>query len=97
MYVMKVWCEFVFNRCHQWIIDQIALRRYDFYLLCNTDLPWVAEPLREYPDLESRDKLFHIYKDLLQNQSTPWIEITGGASDRLPQAIRAIDGWSGTL
>ena len=97
MYVMKVWCEFVFNRCHQWIIDQIALRRYDFYFLCNTDLPWAADPLREYPDLESREKLFHIYKDLLQNQSTPWIEITGGAPDRLPQAIRAIDGWSGTL
>lgn len=91
MYVMKVWCEFVFNRCHQWIIDQIALHRYDFYLLCNTDLPWAADPLREYPDLESREKLFHIYKDLLQNQSTPWIEITGGAEGRLSQAIRAID------
>ena len=97
MYVMKVWCEFVFNQCHQWIIDQIALRRYDFYLLCNTDLPWAPDPLREYPDLESREELFHIYKDLLQNQSTPWVEITGGASGRLPQAIQAIDKWSGTL
>ena len=25
------------------------------YLLCNTDLPWVADELREYPDLESRN------------------------------------------
>src|SRR5258706_5381261 len=29
MYVMKVWCEFVFNKCHRWILDQIAERKYD--------------------------------------------------------------------
>src|SRR5689334_20967503 len=53
MYVMKVWCEFVFNNCHRWILDQIAERKYDLYLLCNVDLPWVKDELREYPDLES--------------------------------------------
>src|SRR3954453_11385673 len=21
MYVMKIWCEFVFGKCHQWILD----------------------------------------------------------------------------
>jgi nicotinamide riboside kinase len=39
MYVMKVWCEFVFGKCHQFILDQIAVRKYDLYLLCNIDLP----------------------------------------------------------
>ena len=43
MYVMKVWCEFVFNKCHNWILNRIAERSYDGYLLCNTDLPWVKE------------------------------------------------------
>jgi nicotinamide riboside kinase len=33
MYVMKVWCEFVFNQCHNWILNQIASRNYDAYLL----------------------------------------------------------------
>src|SRR4030095_6510644 len=23
MYVMKIWCEFVFGKCHQFILDQI--------------------------------------------------------------------------
>ena len=27
MYVMKVWCEFVFNKCHNWILNRIAERR----------------------------------------------------------------------
>ena len=38
---MKVWCEFVFGKCHAFILDQIVERKYDLYLLCNTDLPWV--------------------------------------------------------
>ena len=87
MYVMKVWCEYVFKKCYGFILDQIATRKYDGYLLCNTDLPWVADELREYPDLESREKLFHMYKDLMINQSTPWIEITGDYDQRLQQAI----------
>src|SRR6478736_1606564 len=32
-YVMKTWCEFVFGKCHPWILDQIVERKYDLYLL----------------------------------------------------------------
>jgi NadR type nicotinamide-nucleotide adenylyltransferase len=87
MYVMKVWCEYVFKKCHHFILDQIATRKYDGYLLCNTDLPWVADELREYPDLESRERLFHMYKDLMVNQPTPWVEIAGDYEQRLHKAI----------
>jgi NadR type nicotinamide-nucleotide adenylyltransferase len=91
MYVMKVWCEFVFGNCHLWILDQIVQRKYDLYLLCNTDLPWVQDELREYPDLVTRETLFHIYKDHLVNQNTPWVEIKGQNEERLKMAIRAVD------
>lgn len=91
MYVMKVWCEFVFGKCHKWILEQIVKREYDLYLLCNTDLPWVKDELREYPDLETRDKLFHIYKDLMINQSIPWVDISGDYDERLQKAIAGVD------
>lgn len=91
MYVMKVWCEFVFEKCHQWILDEIVSRRYDLYLLCNTDLPWVKDELREYPDLESRQKLYHIYRDIMINQATPWINITGTDQERFGKAKQAVD------
>ena len=91
MYVMKVWCEFVFDKCHQFILDEIAERKYDLYLLCNIDLPWVKDELREYPDLESREKLYHIYKDILINQHEPWADISGNYDQRLQSAIKAID------
>jgi NadR type nicotinamide-nucleotide adenylyltransferase len=91
MYVMKVWSEFVFGRCDSWILDQIGKRQYDAYLLCRTDLPWVKDELREYPDLVSREKLYHIYRDILINQSVPWAEISGQEQQRLDAAIAAVE------
>ena len=91
MIVMKVWCEFVFSNCHKWILEQIVKRQYDLYLLCNTDLPWTKDELREYPDLKTRDRLFHMYKEIMINQSTPWVDITGTYEERLQKAINAID------
>ncbi len=91
MYVMKVWCEFVFNKCPNWILNQIAQRKYDMYLLCNIDLPWVKDELREYPDLATRNKLHYYYKDLLINQSVPWIDINGSYEQRLQQAVKGVD------
>jgi nicotinamide riboside kinase len=91
MYVIKVWCEFVFGKCHRWVLEQIVKRKYDLYLLCNTDLPWVKDELREYPDLITRDKLYHIYKDIMINQSTPWGDISGDHNERTQKAIKVVD------
>ena len=91
MYVMKVWCEFIFGKCHRFILDQIAKRKYDLYLLCNTDLSWVKDELREYPDLKTRQKLYHIYKNIMENQLVPWINISGNHEERLQKAIAAVD------
>jgi NadR type nicotinamide-nucleotide adenylyltransferase len=91
MHVMQVWCEFVFDRCHHWILNRIAERKYDLYLLCNTDLPWVKDELREYPDLTSRQKLYCHYKDILINQNVSWIDISGDYEERLGKAILATD------
>ena len=88
---MKVWCEFVFGSCHPFILDQIAIRKYDCYLLCNVDLPWVKDELREYPDLERRQQLYFIYKKLMDKQSIPWIDISGSYEERLENAITGVN------
>jgi NadR type nicotinamide-nucleotide adenylyltransferase len=93
MYVMKVWCEYVFKKCHRFILEQIIERKYDLYLLCNVDLPWVKDELREYPDLESRKKLYSIYKDIMISQSVPWVNISGNYDERLEKAIIAVDDF----
>lgn len=91
MYVMKIWCEFVFGKCHQWILDRIVERNYSLYLLCNIDLPWVPDELREYPDLEPRTKLFNIYKDNMMNQHRPWKLISGNNEERFQTAVTAVN------
>ncbi len=91
MYVMQVWCEFVFQKCHQFILDQIVERNYDLYLLCDIDLPWAYDELREYPDEQPRKELYRMYKELMINQSTPWIEISGSYEERLQTAVKAVD------
>ena len=91
MYVMKVWCEYVFGNCHTYILDRVIERKVDLYLLCNIDLLWVKDELREYPDLKSREELYHIYKDILINQKVPWSIISGNYRQRLQLALKSID------
>jgi len=91
MYVMKVWCEFVFGNCHRFILDKIVERKYDLYLLCNIDLPWIQDPLREYPDPAPRRQLYAIYKDSMVNQAVPWVDIHGNYEKRLQTAIMHVD------
>jgi NadR type nicotinamide-nucleotide adenylyltransferase len=91
LYVMKIWCEFVFGSCHPWITQQLQERKYDLYLLCNIDLPWVQDELREYPDVQTRQLLFDKYHALLRAQATPWILVKGDYEQRLQIAIQAVD------
>ena len=91
MYVMKVWYEVAFGKCPSWILKAIAQTEYDLYLLCNTDLPWEKDELREYPDLAFRQKLFKMYRDIMINSGVPWVEISGTNEQRLRIAIRGVD------
>ncbi|MGI9138818.1 MAG: AAA family ATPase [Sediminibacterium sp.] len=91
MYVMKVWCEYVFDNCHTYILEQINARSYDYYLLCDVDLPWASDEMREYPDHQPRQELFQIYKDILVNQNTSWGIVSGIGESRTRKAIQLID------
>ena len=82
MYVIKVWSEYVFNDCHHWVLNQIVDKQYDLYLLCDIDLPWIKDNLREYPDLKTREKLYHYYKDIMVNQNIPWVNVDGNYGER---------------
>lgn len=90
MHVMKVWCEFVFGRTHDFILNEHRSRKYDLFLLCNVDLPWVKDELREYPDLETRERLYNIYHDMLVNENLPWVDVHGDHDQRFKIAEEAV-------
>lgn len=93
LYVMKVWYEVAFGHCPSWILQEITRYSCDLYLLCNTDLPWAHDSLREYPDPKVRQRLFNMYKDIMVNSGRPWVEIGGTERQRLHNAIGSIDSF----
>jgi NadR type nicotinamide-nucleotide adenylyltransferase len=89
LYVIKVWSEYKFGNCHPEILHNIALRKYDLYLLTYIDLPWVEDPQREHPD--KREELYNIYLNEMKNQPVPYEEIKGLGEQRHKNAIDAIE------
>lgn len=87
--VTKIWCDVKYGRCHPWILEQIRNHPYDLYLLCNIDLPWMDDPLREHSD--KRNYLFNLYQEELMQRKLPFSIISGSGDNRLKQAIKVID------
>ena len=42
-----VYCKHYFGRAPDWIVDEAAARAPDLYLLCEIDLPWIADGVRD--------------------------------------------------
>ena len=86
--VSMIWCQDKFGKCHPWISDMIDRHPYDLYLLCNIDLPWEPDPLRENP--HDRERLFRWYERELQERRLPYVVINGSGKERLDSAVQAI-------
>ena len=91
LYVFKVWSEHAYHQCHRWILEQIALRNYDLYLLTGIDMPWEADPLREHSNPHLRSYFYHQYKDIVQHSGVPWEAINGNPQERLERALDTIN------
>jgi NadR type nicotinamide-nucleotide adenylyltransferase len=89
--VNKIWCDEKYGKCHPWIVEMIEKHPYDFYLLCNTDLPWEPDPLRENP--HDRDRLLALYKHELKSRNLPYLLISGTGPTRLNSAITAVNNF----
>lgn len=86
--VIKVWSDFKFGRTEPWIIEEIKRRKYDLHLLCDIDLPWQDDPLREHP--HQRKELFDIYANELETFGLNHKVVSGVDKVRLENAIKTI-------
>jgi len=89
--VTKIWAEYVFGKCHPWILDTLPKQTYDYYLLTNIDLPWQADPLREHPEPQKRQELHSLYKANLEVLQFPYNQIDGLGETRTKQAIQVVE------
>ncbi len=87
--VTKVWSLYKYGTCDPWIEEMAENHRYDLYLLCNTDLPWADDPLREHP--REREELFRMYMKELKSIGASFILISGNGRQRTERAILAVN------
>jgi nicotinamide riboside kinase len=92
--VLIVWSEVRYGTADPWMLEtfQASLpQQQRTYLLCDYDIPWQPDPLREHQD--SRDQLFARYLAKLQQWQLRHLIVRGTQQQRLSQVI----GDSGPL
>lgn len=86
--ITKIWLLHVYGKSPKWIDELLIKFPADLHLLCNYDLPWEPDPVRENPDI--RPLLFEKYKNEIISLNQPYVIISGVGEERLSNAITAI-------
>ena len=89
MLVMQIWSSFVFKKVSDFIKCQVEAQKFVLYLLCDIDLAWEYDPLREHP--EHRKELFDLYKMHLDELNWPYKIVSGIGEERKENAIKIIE------
>ena len=87
--VLKIWETFKYGCVSDTIESAWNQQSMDLYLLCDIDLPWEDDPMREHP--QQRQALFDLYRNALEQKRRPYIIIKGKQQERLDQAIEAVN------
>lgn len=83
-----VYCRHYFGRCPEWIESTAASRRPALYLLCEIDVPWVADGVRDRGD--RRDEMQTLFRDAVRESGVPNVALVGDLETRLAAAVAAI-------
>jgi NadR type nicotinamide-nucleotide adenylyltransferase len=84
-----IYCNHYFGRCPLWIEQTARTRRPDLYLLCETDVPWIPDGVRDRGD--RRDEMQTLFRDAVIASGAPYVAVKGDVTERLARSIRAID------
>jgi NadR type nicotinamide-nucleotide adenylyltransferase len=70
---------------------EVRARHVARYLLCDADVPFVADPQRCFPDEASRARARNVWRDALVTRALPFVEIRGEWAERERRAIVAVE------
>lgn len=89
-----LWNDALFpGKCPPWVRERADERAKGFalYLLCDTDVPFVQDPQRCFPDDEARERARLLWRHALISRGLPLVEIRGDWAARERTAISAVD------
>jgi len=87
--ITKVWFDLVYGKCPEWVISHIKSSRIDLFLVCNTDLPWIPDPVRENGG-EKREKLLQLYCDEIKSFGFKYELVEGVGAIRNENALKIL-------
>lgn len=87
--ITRVWFLERYQTCPAFIDRAIREIPVDLYLLCQTDIEWVNDPVREHSGLD-RERLFNRYQDELIRYGASYRMIEGRGESRLRNALLAV-------
>ena len=83
-----IYARHYYGSCPAWIDDAARARRADLYLLCDIDVPWIADAVRDSPHV--REHLHARFVRALETLGAPFVTIRGSWGERLVMAIAAV-------
>ena len=83
-----VYARHYYGACPAWIDQAARDRRGDLYLLCDIDVPWVADSVRDRP--HHREHIHALFVEALNPLGAPYVLIRGSWAARLTTAVAAV-------
>jgi HTH-type transcriptional regulator, transcriptional repressor of NAD biosynthesis genes len=94
-----IYSGYYYGKVPAWIVAAERARRADLYLLCDVDVPWIADGIRDRPT--ERGAMFARFRDALATRGADFVVIRGdwearwalasaSASERLTAAARRV-------
>jgi len=87
--ITKVWFEVLYGHYPLWIDEALKSGVIDLWLICDTDIPWIADNVRENGG-EMRELLYQRYLSEIKKINGRYEVINGTGDQRFLNALKAI-------
>jgi NadR type nicotinamide-nucleotide adenylyltransferase len=87
--ITKIWFDVVFGKIPSWLESSIQKTKIDLFLVCDTNLPWEPDPVRENGG-EQREILQARYINELENYNFNYQIISGKGEKRFRAAFEEV-------
>ncbi len=84
--ITKIWFEVVFDAVPDWFSKEIQKTNIDLFLVCDIDLPWIPDPVRENGG-EQRIILHNKYVQEIENYNFKYKIVRGKSEKRFQNAL----------
>ena len=91
--ITKIWFQEVYKKYPAWLDKEIVNFLPELYLLCNYDLSWENDLVRENGSNERRKYLMNMYIQEIESHGVKYYIISGQGKKRLQKAINCINKY----